>query len=311
MKMSKCGIDKSEWSEILEVFMPSAEMREYLLNEEISKYRLAQLICGSPVPLYIKLEWVTRLSLKEPYGEEDPELFTCIRQDISDALHFLEVHDGEFLYLKSNWFDYDLMDENTDNGEAPFQNLYSAQSWILRDLADMSCFDHEKEFEEEIAAEDTFWYTLEKWIKTSDNQYVKMFTYYLFKDEIVYFENESLAWHEHYEDYTHFAPDNCWIPENYWNSQNLNLPVPFKTGDVVVIDCTPFKPATLAKITDVGDNRDCCSLQALARCEDGSWREGAVKHGHIFLHGLCYMSPLYRIKKYEGVIPEQYSRLTD
>ena len=300
MRMSKCGIDKSEWSEILEVFMPSDEMREYLLNEEISKYKLAQLICGSPMSLYKKLEWVTRLALKEPYGEEDSELFTSIRQDISDALHELKVRDGELLYLKSNWFDYDLMDANTDNGESPFQNLYSAQSWILRDLADISCFDDEKEFEEEIAAEYTSWYTLEKWILTPDNHYLKTYTYYLFKDEIIYFENETPALH-----------DGEFELDNYWNSQDLNLPVPFKAGDVVVIDCTPFKPATLAKVTDVGDNKDCCSLQALARCEDGSWREGAVKHGHLFLHGLCYMSPLYRIKKYEGVIPEQYSRLTD
>lgn len=301
MRMSKCGIDKSEWSEILEVFMPSDEMRAYLLNEEISKYKLAQLICGSPVSLYKKLEWVTRLALKEPFGDKDSELFTCIRQDISDALHELKVRDGELLYLKSNWFDYDLMDGNTDNGEAPYQNLYTAQCAIQQDLAELTCFDHdEKEFEEEISAEDTGWYTIEKWIKYGDDEYLLTYTYYLFRDEIIYFENETPALHDgEFELY------------NYWNSQDLNLPVPFKAGDVVVIDCTPFKPATLAKITDVGDNKDCCSLQALARCEDGSWREGAVKHGHLFLHNMCYISPLYRIRKYEGVIPEQYSRLTD
>lgn len=30
---------------------------------------------------------------------------------------------------------------------------------------------------------------------------------------------------------------------------------------------------------EIGDNQDCCCLQALSRKQDGTWKVGAVKHG--------------------------------
>lgn len=55
--------------------------------------------------------------------------------------------------------------------------------------------------------------------------------------------------------------------------------VPFKAGDIVEIDLYPFADKRIIEIVEVGDNHDCCCLQALSRRKDGSWTIGAVNTG--------------------------------
>lgn len=82
--------------------------------------------------------------------------------------------------------------------------------------------------------------------------------------------------------------------------QDLNLPVPFHAGDLVAIDCRPFAPVNHAVILEVGDNRDCCCLQALYRKSDGTWSTGAVKHGYASPNHNAGISPLYRLSSFHG-----------
>ena len=55
---------------------------------------------------------------------------------------------------------------------------------------------------------------------------------------------------------------------------DVNLPVPFHAGDIVTIDCRPFAPVSHAVILEVGDNCDCCCLQALYYAGNGTWDMG-------------------------------------
>ena len=87
---------------------------------------------------------------------------------------------------------------------------------------------------------------------------------------------------------------------------DVNLPVPFHAGDIVTIDCRPFAPVSHAVILEVGDNRDCCCLQALYYAGNGTWDMGAVKHGHVFPNGRSpALSPLYRLASFHGQFPKE------
>jgi hypothetical protein len=60
-----------------------------------------------------------------------------------------------------------------------------------------------------------------------------------------------------------------------------------------------------AVILTVGDNVDCCCLQAACRSKDGIWVSGAVKHGSCFpdefnlISSEDAISPLYRIATFK------------
>lgn len=97
-----------------------------------------------------------------------------------------------------------------------------------------------------------------------------------------------------------------WERLDFSGYDDLNLPVPFHAGDMVTFDCRPFGPVSHGVILEVGDNRDCCCLQALYRERDGTWDTGAVKHGHVFPgYHSSKMSPLYRLASFHGQLPEE------
>lgn len=77
-------------------------------------------------------------------------------------------------------------------------------------------------------------------------------------------------------------------------------------GDIVTADCRPFAPVSHIVILEVGDNRDCCCLQALYRNGDGVWDIGAVKHGHVLPNfQLPGISLLYRLAIFRGQLPKE------
>lgn len=116
-------------------------------------------------------------------------------------------------------------------------------------------------------------------------------------------------------DYTVFGTEVCYVTHNnsprwewpgFSTDRDLNLPVPFHSGDIVTIDCRPFTPVSHAVILEVGDNYDCCCLQALYHADDGIWDTGAVKHGYILpKHTLTGLSPLYRLSSFYGKLQDE------
>ena len=85
-------------------------------------------------------------------------------------------------------------------------------------------------------------------------------------------------------------------------NRNLNLPVPFKAGDIIEVDGYPYSPKVHVLILDIGDNCDCCSLVGISRNRHGLWDIGAVKHGcigydHFYIQQI---SPLYTARTYDG-----------
>ena len=86
-----------------------------------------------------------------------------------------------------------------------------------------------------------------------------------------------------------------------WNCE-INTEVPFKSGDIVEINGLPYCERYHALITNVGDNRDCCCLQALFRRKDGKWEVGSVKHNQLLYNIYPFVSPLYTAEVFAGTL---------
>lgn len=108
----------------------------------------------------------------------------------------------------------------------------------------------------------------------------------------------------------------CTIPKNAGvcaegafggNSVHLNLPVPYRPGDILEVSCDPYvSEPHYCILTEVGD--DCCGVQCLYPGENGRIEFGALKHGHYFFncyYASRYISLLYGTRVYAGELPRE------
>ena len=101
----------------------------------------------------------------------------------------------------------------------------------------------------------------------------------------------------------------------YKSSLDLDLPIPFKPGDIVTLNSLPFRPVKQAVLLEV-DNRDCCGVQILYPRKNkitGNtvWETGALKHGDGWEGYFPMLSSLYRLSKYEGELSDEECILKD
>lgn len=91
------------------------------------------------------------------------------------------------------------------------------------------------------------------------------------------------------------------------DSVHLNLPVPYRPGDILEVGCAPYvSEPHYCILTEVGD--DCCGVQCLYPGENGRIEFGALKHGHYFFkcyYASWYLSPLYGTRVYAGELPRE------
>lgn len=256
-------MDRGKYLEILKTFIPSAEMRKYLATQELSDRWISNIILGAPVPLTTKLKYASG----KDYNE------------VKQAIDELNLNSNELFYLIDNWYDDDIFDES-GCGNAPFSSLEKVIEHIREEIDECG---------EDLG---DCWYTLEKWVLDENGNYICTYRYILLGDEVCFFGREE------------FLENGLTRVHDYrfFYSTDLNLPVPFKVGDVVTIDCRPFAPVRQVKITETGDNHDCSSLQAeFYDNKEKKYKTGAVKHCFIFDNGYRpNLSPLYRIETYNN-----------
>lgn len=89
------------------------------------------------------------------------------------------------------------------------------------------------------------------------------------------------------------------------DSVHLNLPVPYRPGDILEVSCAPYvSEPHYCILTEMSD--DCCGVQCLYPGESERIEFGALKHGHYFagcFDRRQYLSPLYGAKIYTGELP--------
>ena len=303
-------LTEREKSDVLRTFLPSATMRQYLADVPLTRRQISELICGAPVPLTDKLRWMEYLAAKENLFPDIPSeslslqeqsaadpaaqwmveaSFSYQAEQIKLALEELETGvEAVFLMIEA-WHDEELDDRKISAG-TPFFNADDALEYIRYDM-DSAGEDYS----------DLCWYELQKWKPSTDPvsgkaSYAHSYTYYFLKDRACFFEKLE----ETREPYL-FLPESRRYAAD---GQHLNLPIPFCAGDIVRVDCRPFQPKHLAVLLEVGDNADCCCVQALCRGQNGTWTIGALKHGNLFSNATCFLSPLYRLEVCPNPLPE-------
>ena len=271
---------------ILDTCMISKEMRDYLSGEDLIPLELFDIIRGSLVSLRKKAELFDLLCAEYPGYREYVD-------KVHRALEELELNEGEIFCLSDRWYDEDYQREMRGDGIL-FLSLEDVKRHIRKeiDIAIAAVADDDEEVEDgDISYRGLGWYRLDKWEKTGEGTALgNPVSYIMIDTEPVYFiENE---WDEE---------DNCWTLSDmrFSGHCDLNLPVPYKKGDLLHIDCRPFAPTKDVLILSTGDNRDCCSLWALSPGERGGWKEGAVKHASVFDGDMPFplISPLYRLQR--------------
>lgn len=303
-------LTEREKSDVLQTFLPSDAMRRHLAGVPLTKKQISGLICGAPVPLTDKLRWMEYLAAKEnlfpdipseslylweqsavdPAARQTVEAsFSYQAKQIKLALEELGTGAEAVFLLIEAWHDEELDDRKISAG-TPFFNADDALEYIRYDM-DSAGDDYSN----------LCWYELQKWKPSTDPvsgkaSYVHGYTYYFLKDRACFFEKL-----EETREPSLFLPESRRYSED---GQHLNLPVPFCAGDIVCVDCRPFRPEHPAVLLEVGDNADCCCVQALCRGQNGTWTIGALKHGSLFSNGDCFLSPLYRLEAYPKSLPE-------
>lgn len=264
---------------IIDRCIQSEEMRNYLKKQELSVFTLTDIIAGSPLYLRKKLE------LYDLIG--DNGYTNSFRQETEKALAELTLDEGDVLCLEEWWYDNDILGEKA-SFTGPFTTLHAALGYIKESFTDEEWYDDE-----------ACWSILEKWVP--GNEHGKMdntYTYYLIKDEVVYFTSDDNI----NNSFSGF--------HGYVDSMNLSLPIPFKPGDIVILDSLPFVPMRLAILLEV-NNSDCCGVQILYRHGDGLWRTGALKHGAGWKDTWPMLSSLYRLSLYQAELNEKDKILLD
>lgn len=261
---------QEELREFLDWALPSRSMREYLLGWAWTDEDLSALLRATPAPLEEKLAWLDRLAGLSGAGPEGgPDSFRALAGLLRRGLQKLALEPGALFLLRECWYDETKEWEEETSTGTPFYSLDGALAYVRRMLE-----------EEEIGRGSTFWCELERWTPDETGRLVQTDVYTLWMDQVIYWTGGS----------------GRWAPFSLQLIPDLNLPIPFHAGDLVAIDCRPFRPPRLAVLLEVGDNRDCCCVQALCGDQDSGWTVGALKHGSLFRTPGSRISPLLRLK---------------
>jgi hypothetical protein len=269
--------------EFLRKIFPSEEMASYLAECRIKNDNMiANMIVLAPFSLERKRELL--LSLEE---DGCASWLTDIADDIAQILQDMQLKPMEVLILN-----YCVCDES---GQQSVENRFTAPYYSWEPLWESVKVLMEGDAEDE---NDMTWFVVERWTPDENGLLKLTCSYRILNGELCYFADELRP--RRYANYYYDAT----FPND------LNLPVPFHAGDIVTIDCRPFAPAIHAVILTVGDNVDCCCLQAACRSKDGIWVSGAVKHGSCFpdefnlISSEDAISPLYRIATFKEELSE-------
>lgn len=268
----------------------SEEMERYLIGCKHNDYEMIEIILGAPLKLTEKRKLLELLNTQD--SEEYDDVTECIRE-FDDALAALEQKKGEIFTLSECWYDDDILDENKSFAE-PFLSFQAAAEYIKK------LIEEETEDIDDID-EYVCWTELTKWIPVGDGKMKEVYSYTFVGNEIYYFKRLGETRRDRFE--------------GYKSGLDLNLPIPFKPGDIVTLNCLPFRPVKHAVLLEV-ENRDCCGVQMLYRLKEekngkSSLETGALKHGHGWERFFPMLSSLYRLSKYEGEVSDEECILKD
>ena len=299
---------------LYEIF--SKEMADYLSKGigDISDWKdsfWSEVIGLSLLDIFKKYDYAKMLNLKELEDEcklvidnlkcKNKEVF-YLKQVVrnSDMLEWLFDENKEHQYSIYELHksidildrEYGICEMQEERGEKPFFNYKNVLDYIHA-----KCRDSDPDGDSNMEPfYEWCYYKLEKWVDDGENHRdwpyadfeskVKLsYVYYIVNGNIVYVSKGRKI-----NSYDSFKYISC--------PNELNLPIPFKAGDLVSCKMKPFVDNKNMLILEVGDNRDCCSVQVLSNDEYGRMKVGALKHiDFVFHEPFPCISPLYSLRK--------------
>ncbi len=279
MKTDMLTLSRTTYEKLLTTFMPSEDMRKFLIDQDLTDRNLQELINGSPVSLNTKRFWISDLAKMED-TTFDKDKFTLSYWDILSEydLALSNLYEPGMYTLEDCWYDLDISEEK--NGICGVFTTYE----------DVKAFIRKRIKEADIYGE-TDWWTLKKWNTTSGTEPQLLYTYYLMHEEACWFVDEAKEWSR--EERIRWRNADPFL-----DSIHMWLPVPYKPGDIVEINTYPFGPKQPAIITEIADDW----IDIATRNYQGKWIEGGIVHGFLghSIYQNDHISALYRIRKWLG-----------
>lgn len=294
------------------------EMLDHMLESGIpSESVLTDIVCRAPVPLKKKHEMLDLLIKKTNVNYETlvkgaaairegseyervekavSEVSGVFGDSLHDAVRELSLAEMGLkhcmYYLFDEWYDpYVLIVKSYPCGL--FGTLKQVKRYIKKAV----------EFERELTVEDEGtnrgWYRIEAWDLNGWDKYELGFNYYVYNGEICWFERMETIWEVNGLEY--YVPAD----ERFYRGVfDLSVPTPFKAGDIVNIDCSPFGPPFRALVVEGVEQYDCCFPTILFKVPfTDNWRITALKHKRFYKNADVGMyeyeprlSPLYRLR---------------
>lgn len=264
-------------------------------EQYIRAYDCFEIVTCLPIDLKKKLEYIERI---RPFliDRNDEEVTATIKA-YELGLELLNEEGPDILFQVTERGRYTL------NGI----EFYEDHTWPCRSYEQLVQF-HENGFAEGVDYKsikyDDFWYVIERY-RLVDNEY-KYEADYVISGNLdvinVYYhwENDRSECVLDVESQTWYRPD----------MGRLFLPMPYKEGDILTVDCQPFhRPHHAVVIYTHDNNLDCCTPGCLHYMEDG-FMHGEHRRWvdcHSIKHYYCgqeELSPLINVGLYEGELPE-------
>lgn len=313
------GNKKLKMDIIKELFSP--EMSDYLCENinVLSEYDFSQIIGFSLLDIFKKYEYSIELRLKI-LEMELKEAIDNLKRDEDTIFYLNEIRrntDLEYLLDDSQKHvnhNSDIVrsidvinrevgygDHNNVHGIMPFLDYKNVFKYINDDKI-------AEEDGQDFVYDDLYYFKLDKYKRSDKNDILRNFNKYscrfisdMYLECEYYIVNSKIVNYKKY-DYSTIDKSSSATPRYIhtfylYHSNDLNLPIPFKAGDMVSCKLMPFSDNKNMLILSVGNNRDCCSVQVAFIDQYGKLSTGALKHSDMRQNEvLPCISPLYSLR---------------
>ena len=259
------------------------ELREFLMeSDEVNALHCADIIAKAPIGLQEK--WNLLFQLRMSATEEERNYAAALLERLSSAIASLKCagSNGDAFLLVAPWC---YSEEGAFDGPFPVRSFAEAQKLVA---------DYRAEYQDE-DWESRFW-KIDLYDRSAKaDEIAPWSSKYSFlcspKGEPWFFRQSGKAKDE--------------IASAAFASPDLDIPVPYRPGDILRIDCRPFVPSVHYCLL-VQVESGCCGVWCVFRDLDVTIGRGSLKHAHCFAREynfLLPLSPLYHAQVYTGELP--------
>lgn len=267
---------------VLDALVPSEEMREFLKGQKLDEETVAALIDGSLAPLKIKVNFAK--------GRR--------KHDYERALELLSMHpddpDEQRFQLYILRYDPDMA-----GPDLRYIGFFAYYDDMKEDFfADRECVIHW--FEEDCP----FYFIAVRTVQIGEKKWNPTGAYIIFNGEPIWYRETAKS--------LLFLGSLGSLIDCFSSPREpLRLPVPFRVGDLLELDCSPFGPTIVALLVKAGEDPKVLYRIPKPTDDEHIWRVDSLAKCPYLNEADYYeeiqtpFSPYYRLKKFEGNLPKE------